>query len=94
MNLQITAKAATLENLIPFILKTVMLKNQMKRIIVVSVSCGGILKAQPYGQTFTSPDFPKKYPNGVECVWKIEAPLGQLISLDVCCFDKNFLLCK
>uniref|UniRef100_A0A9J2P4X9 Sushi, von Willebrand factor type A, EGF and pentraxin domain-containing protein 1 n=1 Tax=Ascaris lumbricoides TaxID=6252 RepID=A0A9J2P4X9_ASCLU len=49
----------------------------------VSVSCGGILKAQPYGQTLTSPDFPKNYPNGLECVWKVDAPRGQLISLNV-----------
>ncbi|VDM23842.1 unnamed protein product [Toxocara canis] len=49
----------------------------------VSVSCGGVLKAQPYGQTLTSPDFPKNYPNGLECVWKIDAPRGQLISLNV-----------
>ncbi|EJW69829.1 hypothetical protein WUBG_19265, partial [Wuchereria bancrofti] len=47
-----------------------------------SISCGGILKAQPYGQIFTSPDYPKNYPSGVECVWKIDADPGQLISLD------------
>ncbi|KAL3983031.1 EGF-like domain family protein [Acanthocheilonema viteae] len=52
-----------------------------------SVSCGGILKAQPYGQIFSSPDYPKNYQNGVECVWKIDAPSGQLISLDVEEFD-------
>ncbi|VDO82493.1 unnamed protein product [Onchocerca flexuosa] len=51
-----------------------------------SVSCGGLLKAQPYGQTFTSPDYPKNYPNGVECVWKIDAHPGQLISLYVCSY--------
>ncbi|VDM95100.1 unnamed protein product, partial [Onchocerca ochengi] len=51
-----------------------------------SVSCGGVLKAQPYGQTFTSPDYPKNYPNGIECVWKIDAHPGQLISLYVCSY--------
>lgn len=48
-----------------------------------SVSCGGHLAAQPYSQTFTSPGYPDEYPNGLECVWTLEAPPGQLISLYV-----------
>lgn len=59
-------------------------KRKKKKAFPASVSCGGHLKAQPYGQTFASPDYPGNYPNGVECVWKIDAHPGQLISLDVC----------
>lgn len=47
-------------------------------------SCGGTLNAQVFSQTFSSP---KPYPAGGECVWKIEAPEGQLISLTVDDFD-------
>jgi hypothetical protein len=55
----------------------------------VTVTCGGTLKAQPYGQTFTSPAYPNPYPNGLECVWKIDAPKNDVITLDVChvCFN-------
>ncbi|VDD92750.1 unnamed protein product, partial [Enterobius vermicularis] len=49
----------------------------------ITVACGGTLKAQPYGQTLSSPDYPKPYPNGLECAWTIDAPKGQLISLNV-----------
>lgn len=51
--------------------------------ITVSVSCGGVLNAQPYGQKLISPEYPKNYPNGLECVWKINAAAGQLISFYV-----------
>lgn len=46
-------------------------------------SCGGVLKAQSYTQMFNSPEFPRPYPNGLECVWTIETPPGSLISLNV-----------
>jgi hypothetical protein len=42
------------------------------------------LKAQTMGQQFHSPEWPSRpYPNGMECVWRIEAPEGQLISLNI-----------
>ncbi|CAD5221161.1 unnamed protein product [Bursaphelenchus okinawaensis] len=46
----------------------------------VPFSCGGTLKAHLFSQSFNSP---KPYPAGGECVWKIEAPEGQLISLNI-----------
>ncbi|KAK0398751.1 hypothetical protein QR680_002734 [Steinernema hermaphroditum] len=49
----------------------------------VSYSCGGNLKAQTYGQTINSPDYPHGYLNGIECAWKIEATEGELVSLSV-----------
>lgn len=47
------------------------------------VNCGGLLKAQTVGQQLHSPEWPRAYPNGMECVWRIEAPAGQLISLNI-----------
>lgn len=41
------------------------------------------MKAQLYAQTLSSPEYPREYPNGLECVWKIDAPQGQLITLTV-----------
>uniref|UniRef100_A0A915D3E8 CUB domain-containing protein n=1 Tax=Ditylenchus dipsaci TaxID=166011 RepID=A0A915D3E8_9BILA len=55
--------------------------------LVVSFSCGGILKAQSFMQTFASPEFPRQYPNGLECVWQVEAAPGNLISLNIEDFD-------
>lgn len=57
------------------------------RVILDSFTCGGmLLNAQSFGQSFSSP---KPYPAGGECVWRIEAPQGQIISLSVSAF--NFL---
>uniref|UniRef100_A0A914YWX2 Uncharacterized protein n=1 Tax=Panagrolaimus superbus TaxID=310955 RepID=A0A914YWX2_9BILA len=53
----------------------------------VSFSCGGRLKAQLYAQSFSSPEYPHEYPNGLECVWRIDAPQGQLISLNIDNYD-------
>lgn len=54
------------------------------------------MAAQPYGQSFSSPDYPNGYPNDVECVWKIEAFAGHLLTVIVghCfyIFVHNFLL--
>nr|CAD2188647.1 unnamed protein product [Meloidogyne enterolobii] len=48
----------------------------------VPISCGNqLLKASSIGQQFHSPEWPRNYPKGLECVWRIEAPSGQLISL-------------
>lgn len=49
----------------------------------MTITCGGILTAQTYSQTLSTPNYPNPYPNGLECVWIIEAPKGQLITLDV-----------
>lgn len=45
-----------------------------------SFTCGGMLKAQAYSQSLSSP---RPYPAGGECVWRIEASQGQVISLNV-----------
>lgn len=34
-------------------------------------------------QVLNSPEWPRPYPNGMECAWHIQAPEGQLISLTV-----------
>uniref|UniRef100_A0A183C3F4 Fibropellin-1 n=1 Tax=Globodera pallida TaxID=36090 RepID=A0A183C3F4_GLOPA len=47
----------------------------------VSASCGGHLSVQSQSQQLNSPDWPRPYPNGMECVWHLQAPEGQLISL-------------
>ncbi|CAJ0600817.1 unnamed protein product [Cylicocyclus nassatus] len=49
----------------------------------VPFSCGGILTAQAYGQTFSSPQYPSEYPSGTECVWIVQAPKQQLITLSI-----------
>lgn len=50
----------------------------------VPISCGNQqLKASSIGQQFHSPEWPRNYPKGLECVWRIEAPSGQLISLSI-----------
>ncbi|KAI1733255.1 CUB domain-containing protein [Ditylenchus destructor] len=53
----------------------------------VSFSCGGTLKAQSYMQTIISPEYPRPYPNSLECVWQVEATSGNLISLHIEDFD-------
>ncbi|KAL3108455.1 hypothetical protein niasHT_015377 [Heterodera trifolii] len=62
----------------------------------VSASCGGLLSVQSQPQQLISPDWPRPYPNGMECVWHMNAPEGQLISLTVEEFDleqdKDFLM--
>ncbi|VDM57877.1 unnamed protein product [Angiostrongylus costaricensis] len=47
----------------------------------VKFVCGGVLTAQAFGQTFSSPHYPVDYPAGSECVWTIQAPKSQLITL-------------
>ncbi|EPB80398.1 hypothetical protein ANCCEY_00495 [Ancylostoma ceylanicum] len=49
----------------------------------VPFTCGGSLTAQAYGQTFSSPHYPSEYPSGTECVWAIQAPKQQLITLSI-----------
>ncbi|VDL86298.1 unnamed protein product [Nippostrongylus brasiliensis] len=49
----------------------------------VPFSCGGVLTAQAFGQTFSSPLYPSGYPAGTECVWTIQAPKSQLITLSI-----------
>ncbi|XGW30547.1 hypothetical protein V3C99_009476 [Haemonchus contortus] len=49
----------------------------------IPFSCGGVLTAQAFGQTFSSPHYPTKYPLGAECVWSIQAPKSQLITLSI-----------
>lgn len=50
----------------------------------IPFKCGGRLTAQAFTQMIQSPDYPQRAPpGGVECVWRVEAPQGQLISLMV-----------
>lgn len=35
------------------------------------------------GGNITSPLFPSNYPNGVKCVWVLEAPVNQTVKLDL-----------
>ncbi|CAD6196234.1 unnamed protein product [Caenorhabditis auriculariae] len=49
----------------------------------VPFSCGGILTAQAYGQTFSSPSYPKSFANGAECVWTIQTNPGQVVTVSV-----------
>uniref|UniRef100_A0A914GWY3 Uncharacterized protein n=1 Tax=Globodera rostochiensis TaxID=31243 RepID=A0A914GWY3_GLORO len=57
--------------------------NRMASWRAVSASCGGHLSAQSQSQQLNSPDWPRLYPNGMECVWHLQAPEGQLISLTI-----------
>ncbi|XP_072933024.1 cubilin-like [Epargyreus clarus] len=45
----------------------------------VSNQCGGILTMAD--RVFTSPNYPKEYPNNIECTWEIQAEVGNRISL-------------
>ncbi|XP_072941839.1 cubilin-like [Epargyreus clarus] len=45
----------------------------------VSDQCGGVLSMSD--RVFTSPNYPKGYPNNLECTWEIQADLGNRISL-------------
>ena len=47
------------------------------------IKCGGELFAQNTAQVITSPFYPEPYPGGLECVYIITAPQGQIISLEV-----------
>ncbi|KAK6027275.1 CUB domain protein, partial [Ostertagia ostertagi] len=49
----------------------------------IPFTCGGVLTAQAFGQTFSSPHYPTEYPFGTECVWTIQAPKSQLITLSI-----------
>ena len=47
--------------------------------------CGGVIR-KPRGR-ITSPDYPNVYPNNVECIWYVVAPLGSRIELNVLEYD-------
>ncbi|VVC99646.1 unnamed protein product [Leptidea sinapis] len=46
---------------------------------VVSSQCGGYMSK--YNRIISSPNYPKSYPDNVECVWLIQADVGYSISL-------------
>ncbi|KAJ1182627.1 hypothetical protein NDU88_007812 [Pleurodeles waltl] len=50
-----------------------------------SVECGGSFTRD--NGVITSPGFPEAYPNSVDCVWSILAPVGQQIQLEFTSFD-------
>ncbi|XP_043197541.1 uncharacterized protein LOC122368017 [Amphibalanus amphitrite] len=45
--------------------------------------CGGDLVAPASPQRLTSPGYPENYPGGLECLYIISAPLGQIITLQI-----------
>ena len=45
--------------------------------------CGGELIAPAVPTRLTSPGYPENYPGGLECLYIIRAPLGQIITLEV-----------
>ncbi|XP_043234344.1 uncharacterized protein LOC122387849 [Amphibalanus amphitrite] len=45
--------------------------------------CGGDLVAPASPQRLTSPGYPENYPGGLECLYIIRAPLGQIITLQI-----------
>jgi hypothetical protein len=49
--------------------------------ILMFLGCGGNLK-KPSGQ-FTSPGYPRGYPNNTECEWTITVDWGQSVELTV-----------
>lgn len=46
-------------------------------------SCGGDLVATPNAQIIASPNYPKEYPGGLECLHTISAPQGKVITLEI-----------
>uniref|UniRef100_A0A1A9UCN5 Uncharacterized protein n=1 Tax=Glossina austeni TaxID=7395 RepID=A0A1A9UCN5_GLOAU len=61
-------------------------------------NCGGVLKASLQRQTLTSPNYPKQYPGGLECLYIIKAQVGRIISIEVDELDisegRDFLLIR
>lgn len=53
-------------------------------------NCGGTLRATAQGQILTSPNYPKQYAGGLECLYIIEAQSGKIISLEVQDIDVNY----
>jgi cubilin len=49
--------------------------------MLIFTGCGGILR-KPAGE-FTSPDYPRGYPNNTVCEWTIIVDLGQSVELTV-----------
>ncbi|XP_013781236.1 uncharacterized protein LOC106465521 [Limulus polyphemus] len=62
------------------------------------INCGGALFAQSNPQLLTSPQYPDPYPGGLECVYLITAPQGQIITLEVVEMDlepnKDYILVR
>ncbi|XP_073515659.1 embryonic protein UVS.2-like [Phyllobates terribilis] len=50
-----------------------------------SIKCGGSLSNTT--GNFSTPDFPSKYPNSLNCVWVLSAPAGNKIALHVAPFS-------
>jgi cubilin len=49
--------------------------------MLIFTGCGGILRKPSGG--FTSPDYPRGYPNNTVCEWIIIVDLGQSVELTV-----------
>lgn len=46
-------------------------------------TCGGDFVATTSPQVFASPNYPKEYPGGLECLHKITSNQGQIITLEI-----------
>lgn len=61
-------------------------------------SCGGDLVATSTPQVIASPNYPKNYPGGLECLHQIVASQGQIITLEIEDMDmepeKDFVLVR
>ena len=61
-------------------------------------SCGGDLVATSSPQVIASPNYPKDYPGGMECLHQIVASQGQIITLEIEDLDmepdKDFVLIR
>ncbi len=57
-------------------------------LVYVPAGCGGELSG-PSG-SFTSPDYPSRYPENRECVWYITTSAGSSITLTIQEFDVEF----
>ncbi|XP_063800654.1 embryonic protein UVS.2-like isoform X2 [Pseudophryne corroboree] len=53
-----------------------------------SINCGRTLTSTT--GNFSSPGFPAKYPNSINCVWVLSAPAGNKITLHVAPFSLEF----
>lgn len=47
-----------------------------------SDSCGSLIEVKDTVGTVSTPSFPDKYPNNIECVWELVAPVNRQVFLN------------
>lgn len=57
-------------------------------LVCIPTGCGGELSG-PSG-SFTSPDYPNRYPENRECIWYITTSAGSSMTLTILEFDVEF----